>query len=111
MKRSAIVVAGLSVALVASNAWWAYRSLDFGITYTYQQASLDEASQALSQSLAIIDALARDPHATREQLVEVAAGAWSSGDPFEKDGYVWVGRLGLEFQPDGAFAGAVLGTQ
>lgn len=111
MKRSAIVMTGLSIALVATNAWWAYRSVDFGISYTYQQVSLEKASQALSQSLAIIGALAANPDAPRERLVEVAAGAWSSGEPFEKDGYVWVGRLGLEFGPDGAFVGAVTATR
>jgi hypothetical protein len=37
-----------------------------------------------------------EPGATREPVLE-AAGS----EPFEKDGFVWVGHLGLRFDDDG----------
>ena len=35
------------VLLIATNCFWAYSALDVGITYTYQQVSLDEKSKAV----------------------------------------------------------------
>lgn len=53
--------------------------------------------QALSQALAIIEVTG----ASHDQIVAAANRARSSGEPFEKDGYLWVGRLGLRFTEDG----------
>lgn len=100
MKRSTIVISLLAVALAASNAWWAYQFLDAGVSYTYQGASLEESQQALSQTLGIIE-VTRSGDASRDQVVAAANKAWSSGEPFEKDGYLWVGRLGLRFSDNG----------
>jgi hypothetical protein len=100
MKKSTIAISILTVALVTSNAWWAYQLLDAGVSYTYRGASLEENQQALSQALAIIE-VTRSGDASRDQIVAAANRAWSSGEPFEKDGYLWVGRLGLRFTDDG----------
>ena len=100
MKKSTLAISLLAVALVASNAWWAYKVLDAGVTLTYQKASLEEAQQALSQALAIIK-VSGSSNVTRAQIVEAAQKAWPSGEPFEKDGYLWVGRLGLRFDKSG----------
>jgi len=106
MKRSTIIVIALSIALVISNAWWAYKILDFGISYTYQGVSLEESSQALSQSLAVIKAAAA-PDANRDSIIKAAEKAWPGFEPFEKEGFLWVGRLGLRFNEQGRLIEAV----
>ena len=99
MKRSVLVIAALAVALIGSNAWWAYRILDAGVSATYREVSLEDHRTALAQLLAIVPAAVR-PGATRAEILE-AARRDSKREPFEKDGYVWVGRLGLKFDGSG----------
>jgi hypothetical protein len=43
-KVSFFVALGL---LVATNIWWLYSAMDAGVTYTYQQVTLDEKSKAV----------------------------------------------------------------
>lgn len=108
MRRSTVTISLLAAALVVSNAWWAYRILDAGITYTYQRASLEESRQALSQALAIIKASgASNPSRTR--IIAAAQEALPAEEPFEKDGYWWVGRLGLRFNDAGRLVEAKAG--
>jgi hypothetical protein len=108
MKRTTVSISLLVLALVATNFWWAYRLLDVGFSYTYQGVSLEENQQAISQALAIIKVLGANK-ASREQVVEAAQKAWSSTEPFDKDGYLWVGRLGLRFNEKGNLIEAVSG--
>lgn len=108
MTRATTAIALLVIALVASNAWWAYRLLDAGVSHTYQGASLEESQQALSQALAVIKVLGAGKD-SREQVVQAAQAAWPSTEPFEKDGYLWVGRLGLRFDQAGHLLEAVIG--
>ena len=96
MKNSAIIIILLTVLLVGSNAWWFYRLVDAGVSYTYQGVSLEENQQALAQSLEIIKALASSD-VSREKIVAAAQKTWGATEPFEKEGYLWVGRLGLRF--------------
>ncbi len=96
MKNSIIIIIILIVFLVGSNAWWAYRLLDAGVSNTYQGVSLEENQQALAQSLEIIKSLASSD-VSREKIVAAAQKTWDSTEPFEKEGYLWVGRLGLRF--------------
>lgn len=109
MKRTTIIISLLIIALVATNAFWANRVLDLGITLTYQGTSLEENQQALSQALAIIKTSAK-PNASRAQVVQAAQKAWPSSEPFEKEGYLWVGRLGLRFNESGQLVEAVSGN-
>ncbi|MCQ8181749.1 hypothetical protein NP603_11565 [Methylomonas sp. SURF-1] len=106
MNRTTATITLLTIALVVSNAWWAYRLLDFGISYTYQGVSFEEHQQALAQALAIIKVLG-NCDASREQIVQAVQQAWSSSQPFEKDGWLRVGRLGLRFTEDGRLVQAV----
>ena len=108
MRRTTIAISLLAITLVVTNAWWTYRLLDAGVSYTYQGASLEENQQALSQALAIIKVLGTN-NASREQIVQAAQAAWPSTEPFEKDGYLWVGRLGLRFDQAGQLVEAVSG--
>lgn len=108
MKKSTLVISLLAVALIGSNVWWAYKTVDDGITHTYQEASLEETQQALSQALAIIK-VSGSPNVTRTKIIEAAQKAWSAGEPFEKDGYLWVGRLGLRFDKNGHLVEVIQG--
>jgi hypothetical protein len=93
-----VSILSLVVVLIASNAWWAYRMLDAGISYTYLSVSLKENEAAVAQLIALAPVLARG--ATRD---EVIAAARQPGDTeaFEKEGFVWVGHIGLQFGSEG----------
>jgi hypothetical protein len=65
MKNTKIVIMVLVLALVASNAWWAFHLLDSGVTQTYMGVSLENNKEALSQTLAILPVVAK-----REQLAK-----------------------------------------
>ena len=109
MKKSTVAISLLVVTLVASNAWWAYITVDTGITRTYQKVSFEETQQALSQALAIIK-VTSSPTVTRTHIIEASEKAWSAGEPFEKDGCLWVGRLGLRFDTKGKLIEAFHGS-
>jgi hypothetical protein len=101
------VIVLLTTALIASNAWWAYRVLDAAVSYSYRQDSLRLNQEALSQALEVIKVASRSD-ATREEVIAAAARtAAAPGEPFEKEGYVWVGSLGLRFADDGRLVEAV----
>jgi hypothetical protein len=100
MTRCRASIAVLLLALVTSNLWWAYRLLDAGITNTYATASIESTSEALNQALAILPVALR-PKATREEVINAARIRNDMAEPFEKEGHVWVGQLGLKFDERG----------
>lgn len=99
MRKSLIAIFLLSTALVVSNAWWLYKTIDFGITHTYAMQSCDENAEALDQLLAMLPATAQ-PGASRASVID-AARRENDEVEFEKDGYTWVGQLGLRFDAEG----------
>jgi hypothetical protein len=109
MRKYRVTISVLLVAFILSNAWWACRSLDAGITHTYMRASFDTTSEALAQALAILQVVGR-PDATRDQVLAAAQLPKDAVGPFEKNGYVWVGQLGLKFNEKGRFVKAVAGA-
>lgn len=104
MKRSRWGAIVLLVLLIGSNAWWAYRTLDNGITQTYLNDSMEHSSRGFNQAVAILPLVARA--ASRDEIVSAARQA-SKLDlpPFEMDGYVFVGELGLKFDTAGKLIG------
>lgn len=78
MKRTTLFILLLVAALVATNTLWVYRTLDLGVTLTYQDASLEEIQPALSQAFAIIKAPGNQS-VSRLQIVEAAQRAGSRG--------------------------------
>ena len=93
-----VVVGILVILLVGSNVWWAYQVLDRAVTASYRETAFQEHREALSQALAVL------PHAaqcaTRDDVI--AAARQAAGDEgFEKDGFVWIGRLGYRFDGKG----------
>ena len=106
MKKPTVIIVMLLLGLVGSNLWWAYRLLDAGVSYTYQSESLRMTRVALQQSLAIIKAAAL-PDATRKSVLAAAMNNTSASEPFEKEGYIWIGSIGLRFSENGQLREAV----
>jgi len=106
VKKYQISVVMLVLALLASNAWWAFRMLDAGISYTYQSASLESTSELLNQSLALLSVVTK-PGITRNEVINAARLSNDTAVSSEKEGYVWVGQLGLKFNEQGRFIEAV----
>ena len=90
----------LSILLVLSNGLWAYLVLDGGIRYTHLESSYHNAREVALQALAVLPEAA-SPSSTRQSVLEAAASATPKADSFEKDGFVWVGSLGLRFDATG----------
>ena len=100
MPRFKLVVGMLIGLLIATNIWWAYQVLDGGITLTYLRASYDTSTTQLATARAIIDAQAQDG-ASKESIIRAAQAAAKDTEPYEKNGAVWVGQLGLRFSSEG----------
>ena len=58
MKKPRFVIVALAGALVLSNAFWLYRLLDAGITYTYMQVDREDSKRALQQTLKLLPLVA-----------------------------------------------------
>ncbi|MBN8284256.1 MAG: hypothetical protein J0L98_13895 [Zoogloea sp.] len=108
--KATIAIAALVLTLVVSNLWWAYRMFDSGITQTYARASQEATSEALSQTLAILPIVVK-AGVTRNEIVSAARIPNDHTEPYEKEGYVWVGQLGLKFNPGGQFEKAIAGPE
>lgn len=102
MNRCRISVIALIVALVVSNVWLATRVLDAGITQKYMSISYETTAELLNQTLAVLSVAAM-PGVSREEVIAAAKSKGDSTAPFEKDGYIWVGQLGLQFNEQGRF--------
>lgn len=110
MKRSTMTIVGLSILLVTSNLYWAYRLLDAGVSYTYLQSSYDDARGTALQALALLPEVAR-PDATPQKLIAAANRIQPNAEAFEKEGFVWVGEIGLRFDSSGKLVEARPATE
>lgn len=100
MRRSSYVIVILTLALLASNAYWFYTRLDAGVSHTYLEASYDAAQKTADQALAVLPVAAR-LDAGRAEIIAAASRADQGAEPFEKEGFTWVGHIGLKFGNDG----------
>lgn len=92
----------LTAALIGSNAWWAYHAVDAGITRTYADISATETRQALAQTQALVRTMAKGSY-TKQTLIDAARQPVPEIEPFEKDGFIWIGQIGLKFDAAGTF--------
>ena len=100
MKRNTLVITLPSIFLIGSNLVWAYMMVDDGVSYSYLEDSYNHARRTAVQAIAVISAASRDS-ATRQSVIDAASSAGSGGRIFEKDGFVWVGDIGLRFNEAG----------
>jgi hypothetical protein len=106
MNKHNITIGLLLLTLLLSNGWWAYGALDTGVTLTYLKVSFEEHQTALRQALAILPVVA-NPRSIREEVLNAAKKHSPECEAFEKDGYIWIDRLGLKFDSNGRFISAV----
>lgn len=88
-----------------SNLWWFYWSLDTGVTQAYLKTNLDRHEKALQQALSLL-AIAARPNVSPAEMIDAASLPEDQSPPFEKDGYIWVGEIGLKFSEDGKLLAA-----
>jgi len=100
MKLSTIAILGLSAGLIATNVFWLYKMVDAGISYTYLQTSYNDARGTALQALALLPEVARQS-TTRQAAIDVVQRVQPGSMLFEKDGFVWVGDIGLRFDSAG----------
>ena len=110
MSKVTVSIGALVLILVGSNLWWASRLLDAGLTQTYARASQETTSELLSQTLAVLP-VAVKAGATRNQVIAAARIRRDMTEPYEKEGYIWVGQLGLKFSQEGQFEEAIAGPE
>ncbi len=91
------VIAILAALLVSTNAYWAYRLVDMGVTLSYRDDDIYSNRETRKQLMTMLPDLAQD--ATRKEVID-AASRYTEQEPFEKDGCIWVGWLGFKFAQD-----------
>lgn len=109
MSKSGWVIAALVMLLVVTNACWAYRVLDKSVSLSYLRDSFLDNKIALAQTLAVLHETI-NPAATRQTIIDAALGARGVPTyqpvPFEKEGFLYVGKIGLAFDEEGKLQGA-----
>ena len=74
--------------------------LDLGVSRTHREVTFENHQVALAQALAIMPVAVR-PDATRTKILEAARREARHPESLEKEGFVWIGRLGLKFDGKG----------
>ena len=106
MKKTTVAIGLLTVLLIGSNMWWAFKVLDGGVTHTYLRASHDSATELVGQLRAVLGALTKGTSSQSDVLAAVQS-ATPGAQPHEKLGYTWVGQLGLKFNEQGRLSHVV----
>jgi hypothetical protein len=110
VNKSTKIAIFLVLALLSSNAWWAYRVLDLGVSLTYARDGQEEAVRLANETLAVLN-VAVSPEHTRTLVIAAASSKANSIEPYEKLGFTWVGGLGLKFGGDGRLEKAIADEQ
>jgi hypothetical protein len=90
-KRIAIA---LAVVLIASNLYFIYKSIDFGITHTYMMASYEENQDSLQLLQVIVNKTVFPMD--KDQFISILKKARPGIDIFIKDNNVVAGYLGFK---------------
>lgn len=106
MKRTAIVIVVLVALLLGTNLFWLYTVMDGAVASAHQRQAYEDARSTAHQTLAVLTEVAGGT-ATRQGVIDAAVRAHPGTEPFEKDGFVWVGSVGLRFTEDGRLAEVV----
>ena len=103
MKKIWIAVALLT--LILSNGYWISKIFDIGITQTYLENSIEDNKTALEQTLRILPLVAKHG-ISKDSIISIAKQYAGDSLTFEKDGYLWVGKIGMKFDNQGQFVEA-----
>jgi hypothetical protein len=96
MPKPWIPISFLGLALVGTNAWWVYQVFDDAVSKSHLVTSLDDNKEALEQALVLMPYLAQSGH-TKSEIINAAQKTTSRETTFERDGVVWVGKIGFQF--------------
>lgn len=77
-----------------------------GITLTYLRESFGGKSVMLNQTLSMLP-VAADPEASQAEVIAAAQLLDHHKSFHEKEGFIWVGELGLQFNDEGRLIKAV----
>jgi len=94
MKLWATITIILAVALILTNGWWFFGTMNSVVTDKYQGQMLYERAEMLKDFIAVSPELAAGK--SKEEIVSLAEAALGE-ESYEKEGAVWVGWLGLVF--------------
>ncbi len=92
------IIITLAVLLVGTNAFWVYVTFDNAVTASYRDQRISEYRVTSTQLSQVIPELASGK--SREEVIKIVS-RHTDMDPFEKDGCVWIGWMGLHFTGDG----------
>lgn len=84
----------LLLVLVISNILWAYAYLNLAVTLKYRTIMVRERSLALADAVLVMPKMAHGK--TQDDLVPILRSVLRD-EGFEKDGALWIGMLGFEF--------------
>jgi hypothetical protein len=98
MKLWPILTAILVVALILTNGWWFFGTMNSLVTDKYQGQMLYERAEMLKDLIVVSPELAAGK--SKEEIVSLAEAA-TGEESYEKEGAVWVGWLGLVFNEEG----------
>jgi len=103
MRTSGVVIAGLSLALVATNAFW-YNKL-LGWSHAVEISGYEYRAERAGSKAArkLLPALAR-PDLTRNDIVAMSLRLDPSARLVEGNRVTWVGALGFQFDDAGRLA-------
>ncbi|MBI5550806.1 MAG: hypothetical protein HY911_04805 [Desulfobacterales bacterium] len=102
MKKTKIFIAFLLIALILSNAIWAYGFLNLWLISEYQEGFVKARDLIIDQMYSVVPIIATGK-ATREEIVSAAQlnGTLSIGN--QNKSYVQVGPLTFKFDKDDNF--------
>lgn len=100
MKNTTIAILALTALLIATNMFWLYKMVDAGISYTHLRTSYEDARGTALQALALLPEVASQS-TSRQAAIDVVQRVQPEAMAFEKDGFVWVGDIGLRFDSAG----------
>ena len=104
-----LIISLLLILLIVTNGYWAYITLDSGITHTYMDASLDAATKQRDQLARIIEQDVVGKQAT-EALKLLNPDVYGS-EPFKKDGCLYAGQVCLNLNEHQTVVGVTVGVE
>lgn len=84
----------LTIALIGSNGCWFLTAIDAGVTNKYQRQMMYERTGMLKQLISVIPDLSSGK--SKKEIVAIVKRR-TDLEPFDKEGAVWVGWIGLKF--------------
>ncbi len=105
MANSNKITWALAIALVGSNAWWFYSTLNESVVGSYTADRLWNCENSLKQALAILP-IAASEIAAKQNVLEAAAEAIPGTTIREENGKTSVGALALTFAYSGRIVAA-----